>query len=72
MFRQIDKLRQFSGPLGLPHLDMPNLRGRMRDEEVQSESDQEFDFGTAEEADDGYGGGSKERAQTRDNRKRGR
>ena len=28
----LDKLRQFSGMLGLQHLDMPNLRGRDRAE----------------------------------------
>ena len=39
---------------------MPNLRGRRsggEEEEVRkSESDEEFDFGTTEEAEDGYGG----------------
>ena len=30
----LDKLRQFSGALGLQHLDVPNLRGRRREEEV--------------------------------------
>jgi hypothetical protein len=41
----LDKLRQFSGALGLRHLDVPNLRGRVepepeldRSEEAESES----------------------------------
>ena len=52
----LDKLRKFLGALGLQHLDVPNLRGRRREEEVQAESDEEFDFVTAEEVEDGYGG----------------
>ena len=47
----LDKLRQFSGALGLQHLDVLNLRGR-RGEEVRSESDEEFDFGTVEDVED--------------------
>ena len=52
----LDKLQQFSGALGLRHLDMPNLRGRTvskdrareqkrsgRDRDP--ESDDKFDFG---------------------------
>ena len=61
----LDKLRHFSGALGLRHLDMPNLRGREvpkedvpndhgRGREVpkdrDTESDDEFDSGSAEEA----------------------
>ena len=57
----LDKLRQFSGALGLRHLDVPNLRGRTvpndqaREQERSgtdrdTESDEEFDFGLAEEA----------------------
>ena len=44
--------------LGLHHLDMPTLRGRRgRSEEVwKSESDEEINFGTAEEAKDRHGG----------------
>ena len=42
----LDKLRQFSGALGLQHLDVPKLRGRMqeerREEEARPESDEEF------------------------------
>jgi hypothetical protein len=29
----LDKLRQFSGALGLRHLDVPNLRGRVEPEQ---------------------------------------
>ena len=29
---RLDKLRQFSGVLELQHIDVPNLRGRRRDE----------------------------------------
>ena len=50
----LDKLRQLSGVVGLQHLDVPNLRGRRREEEVRPESDEEFDFRTVEEAEDGY------------------
>ena len=60
----LDKLRQFSGALGLRHLDIPNLRGRRvskdraREQERSerdrdTESDDEFDFGSAEEAEGG-------------------
>ena len=55
----LDKLRKFLTALGLQHLNMPNLKGRRsgKDEEVWiSESDEEFDFRTVEEADDGYKG----------------
>ena len=49
----LDKLQRFSGALGLRQLDMPNLRGRRREEEEsQSESDEELDFGTVEEVED--------------------
>ena len=47
----LDKLRQFSGALDLQHLDMPKFRGRRR-----TKSNEEFNFDTAEEAEDGYGG----------------
>ena len=43
----------------MQHLDMLILRGRRsgREEEVwKSKSDEEFDFGTTEEAEDGYRG----------------
>ena len=57
----LDKLRQFSGALGLRHLDVPNLRGRTdrknheRGQERSGsandvESNDEFDFGSTEEA----------------------
>ena len=64
----LDKLRQFSGALGLRHLDVPNLRGRRvpndqareqersggdRGGDRDTESDVEFDFGSAEEAERG-------------------
>ena len=62
----LDKLWQFSGALGLRHLDVPNLRGRTvtvpndqaREQERSgkdrdTESDDEFDFGSAEEAEGG-------------------
>jgi hypothetical protein len=49
----LDKLRQFSGALGLRHLDVPNLRGREpepvpevgadRSEKAESESRVDFD-----------------------------
>ena len=63
----LDKLRQFSGALGLRHLDVPNLGGRKvpqehkRDQERSgsdhnTESNDEFDFVSAEEV----GGGSTE------------
>ena len=37
---------------------MPNLRGRKErsGQDRKAESDEEFDFGTVEEAEDGYGG----------------
>ena len=55
---RLDKLRHFSSALGLQHLDMPNLRGRKErsGQDRKAESDEEFDFGTVEEAEDGYGG----------------
>ena len=37
----LDKLRQFSGAVGLHHLDVPNLRGRK--EKERSESDREVE-----------------------------
>ena len=57
----LDKLRQFSSAPGLQHLDVPKLRGRKdrknheREQERSRsvhdvESDEEFDFGSAEEA----------------------
>ena len=49
----IDKLWQFSGVLGVQHLDMPNLRGRNSERSERAESDKEF--GSANEAKDGYG-----------------
>ena len=60
----LDKLRKFSGALGLRHLDVPNLRGRRvpddqaREQERNgkdrdTESDDEFDFGSAKEAERG-------------------
>ena len=59
----LDKLREFSSTLGLQRLDMPNLMGRKerREDEVQAESDEDFDFRTAEEAEDGYGGSYQKR-----------
>ena len=55
----LEKLRQFSGALGLRHLDVPNLRGRpvskdqAREQEGSergrdTESDDEFDLVSAE------------------------
>ena len=35
---------------------MPNLRGRNSERSAKAESDEEFNFGTAEEAEDGYEG----------------
>ena len=60
----LDKLRQFSGTLGWHHLDMPNLRGRRVSEDQATEQersrrnhdtelDDKFDFGLAEEAEGG-------------------
>ena len=60
----LDKLRQFSGALGLRHLDVPNLRGRIvpNDQVVEqersrrdrdTESDDEFDLGSTKEAEGG-------------------
>ena len=59
----LDKLRQFSGALGLHHLDVPNLRGRTilndkareqeRSGDCDTESVDEFDFRLAEEAEGG-------------------
>ena len=55
----LDKLRQFSGALGLQHLDMPNLWGRSesrseseKDDIRKAEPDVEFDFGMAGKAED--------------------
>ena len=56
--RGLDKLRQFSGALGLRHLDVPNMRGRKDHEREQERSgsdhetqlDEQFDFGSAKEA----------------------
>ena len=76
----LDKLRPFSGALGLRHLDVPNLRGRKvpKDQAAEQErsgrdcdtkSDDEFDFGSAEEAE----GGSAEKSgigQKRSSRRR--
>ena len=56
----LDKLRQFSGALGLCHLDVPHLRGRTvsRDQareqersgrDYDTESYVEFDFGSTKE-----------------------
>ena len=50
----LDKLRQFSGMLGIQRLNMPNLRQRSeaekeRDEVRKAESDEEFDFGMTKE-----------------------
>ena len=67
----LDKLRQFLGVLGLRHLDMPNLRGRRvsRDRtreqgrsgrDRDTESYDEFDFGSTEEAE----GGSAEESES--------
>ena len=55
----LDKLRQFPSALGLQHVDVLNLRGRRREEEVRSESDEEFDFGTVDEVEDEYGGSNR-------------
>jgi hypothetical protein len=33
----LDKLRQFSGALGLRHLDVPNLRGREPEPELEAD-----------------------------------
>ena len=56
----LDKLRQFSGALGLQHLEVPNLRGRKEQEGSRSdskpESDVEIDFGSAKAAEHGHGG----------------
>ena len=59
----LDKLRQFSGALGLRHLDVPNLRGRKvldqaaeqerSGRDCDTESNDEFDLGSAEEAESG-------------------
>ena len=67
----LDKLRQFSGALGLRHLDVPNLRGREvsrdrgreqersgKDRDAKSNGD--FDFGSAKEAE----GGSAEESES--------
>ena len=61
----LDKLRQFSGALGLRHLDVSNLeRGRKTTKGSRSdraaESDDDFDFGSTEEAE----GGSAEEAES--------
>ena len=55
----LDKLRQFSGARGVQHLDMPNLMGRNRKSsgtDPKAESEEEFDFVTAEEDKAGYEG----------------
>ena len=72
----LDKLWQFSGALGLPHLDVPNLVGRefLREapkdhgrekerieKDRDAESDDEFNFGSVEEAE----GGSAEESESR-------
>ena len=59
----LDKLRKFSGVLGLRHLDLPNLRGRQvpqdhrreqeRSRSHRTESEEEFDFRSVEEAEGG-------------------
>ena len=54
----LDKLSQFLGALGLRHLDVPNLRRRKDHErelersgsDREAESDEEFNFGLAQEA----------------------
>ena len=55
----LDKLQQFSGALGLRHLDVPNLRGREEQEssaiDREAESGEEFDFRWVEEAESGHG-----------------
>ena len=67
----LDKLRQFSGALGLRYLDVPNLRGRKASKDQarkqersgrdrDTESDAEFDFGSAKEAE----GGSAEKSES--------
>ena len=64
----LDKLQQFSGALGLRHLDVPKLRGRNDHEREQERSesdreanlDEEFIFGLNEEAE----GGSTEEAES--------
>ena len=52
----LDKLRKFSGALGLRHLDVLNLRGRKErsKSDRETESDEEFDVGMAEEDKEGY------------------
>ena len=45
----LDKLRQFSGALGVQYLDMPNLRGRNEKDDRDAESDTDFDFSPTEE-----------------------
>jgi hypothetical protein len=48
----LDKLRQFSGALGLCHLDVPNLRGRVEPElepELEPEPEPEVDVSPSEE-----------------------
>ena len=66
----LDKLQQFSGALGLQHLDMPNLRGRevSRDRKREQErsirdcdakSNDDFDFESAKEVE----GGSAEKSK---------
>ena len=62
--RGLDKLQQFSGALGLRHLDVPNMRGRRvsrnraREQERSgrnrdTESDEEVEGGSAEESESG-------------------
>jgi hypothetical protein len=49
----LDKLRQFSGALGLRHLDVPNLRGRVEpkpEPEVELEPEPELEADRSEKA----------------------
>ena len=50
------KLQQFLGAFGLRHLDVLNLRGRKErsKSDRETESDEEFDVGMAEEDKEGY------------------
>ena len=47
----------------MQHLDVPNMKGRKerRGSDREAESDEEFDFRRAEEAEDGYGGRNRKR-----------
>ena len=50
----LDKLRQFSGVLGLRHFDVPNLRGRNVPDDHEREQERSGkDLGSAEEAESG-------------------